>query len=259
MAAIAINGDPYDNVTPIEALDPNGTVVAVAGVQDGNWVLQVPSNTSSVRFRIGVALSQSFPVEVGGLTVDVVLDFDVSLVRRIPLAAGTNAISYSGTPGASPAVVRDALDNPAALVVIFFFNAEIQDWQSWRPNVLAALNSLTLLAQHMPLFVIVSEATTYTETFQPSGPGGWNVAPGFTVLTFLGADGVAVEAALRLFGDESAVTAVFRFNNGTQQYDVHDLRLPATVRASFTLGRFDVLIVLASAPTTLPFGAIDAP
>ena len=198
VTAISINGDPYDNVTPIEALSPNDTVVAVASLQDGLWFLQVPGNNTSVRFRIGISLSQAFPVEVGGLTVDVVLDFSVSLVRSIPLAAGTNAISYSGTPGVSPSVVRDALDNPAALVVIFFFNAVLQDWQSWRPNVLPVLNSLTLLAQNMPLFVIVSEATTYTETFAPSGAGGWSVATGFTAAVFLGVDGVAVEDALRL-------------------------------------------------------------
>ena len=111
VTAISINGDPYDNVTPIEALSPNDTVVAVASLQDGLWFLQVPSNNTSVRFRIGISLSQAFPVEVGGLTVDVVLDFSVSLVRSIPLAAGTNAISYSGTPGVSPFVVRDALEN----------------------------------------------------------------------------------------------------------------------------------------------------
>lgn len=55
------------------------------------------------------------------------------------------------------------------------------------------------------------------------------------------------------------MTAVFRFNNAVQQYDVYDLRVPPAVRGLFTLGRFDVLIILASAPTTLPFGAIYAP
>lgn len=64
--------------------------------------------------------------------------------------------------------------------------------------MLPVLNSLTLLAQNMPLFVIVSEATTYTETFVPSGAGGWSVATGFTAAVFLGVDGVAVEDALRL-------------------------------------------------------------
>ena len=78
VADIIVNGEPYDGVTPIEAIDEHGDVVATANVaEDGFWLIEVPL-AETVRFRIGAAISVAETFVSGQLQ-------EVALVLSAPI------------------------------------------------------------------------------------------------------------------------------------------------------------------------------
>lgn len=76
---------------------------------------------------------------------------------------------------------------------------------------------------------------------------------GFNALTFTGVSGTRVEEFVASFG--GAVTAVFRFNSATQQYETFTLGAPAFVNTLTTLQQGDALLLAVD--RTAPFSQID--
>ncbi len=259
VADITVDGGPYDGVTPIEVIDSASVVVTTATVTEGVWFVQVPPDAGEIRFRIADAVSDPFPVVAGARSGDVVLTLvtpgEQPAERLLFLFPGANALAYTGVGGAVPEAIQAGLDNPAALDTIFQWDGASQSWLSWRPQGPAFLNTLTSLVQTAPLFLILSSPATYMGPLVAHGVGAWSLAPGFTAVTFLGPDGTAVEDALARVANPAAIQVLFRFNNAAGTYAVFRVDGPAFLNDLLTLNRFDVLFVLANAPTTWSFDA----
>lgn len=271
-ADIVVDGGPYDAAVPIEVIDANSDVVAVAYMISGFWFVDVPAGSGDVRFRVGTATSDSFPVSAGALTSDVVLTLTSDVVptlesaEQLPAAAarrsvvlyeGTNTLSYTGESGATPQAIRDALANPTALDAIYAWDAAAQSWRSWRPGVASFLNTLTTLAQNAPLVLILNSATVYEGGVLAHGAGAWALASGMTVIAFLGPDGTSVADAGALAISSNSIATIYRFDARTQTYEVYRSAGPVFANTLATLNRFDVLFVDSAATSTWPFDAFS--
>lgn len=260
---IVVDGEPYNDVDVIEAVDANSAIVAVAYMNSGFWFMNVPATTGDVRFRVGSATSDSFAVIAGALTSDLVLTLEstgrlaAAASGPVTLYQGTNTLTYSGAAGAPPQAIQDALANPSALDAIHAWDAAAQSWRSWRPGVASFLNTLTSLAQNTPLVLILNSATVYEGGVLAHGAGAWALASGMTVIAFLGPDGTPVADAGALAISSNSIATIYRFDARTQTYEIYRAAGPAFANTLATLNRFDVLFVVSAATSTWPFDAFS--
>ena len=175
----------------------------------------------------------------------------------VELQAGTNRFPYTGAPSADPSILLNRLADADTLGAVFQFDAPTQSWLVWRPGAPAFLNSLDELGATAPLFLQLSRATTWSGPANPWAAGQWSLVPGFTAVTFLGADATAVDDARAQVGDPSALDAIFRLDAATQTWQSFRPGQPAFLNTFETLNRFDVLMVLANQPTAWAFDAVD--
>lgn len=253
---ITVDGQPYDGTLPIELLDADGNLIGQVSIVDDGWSVPAPGSAGEVRFRIGTAVTSPFTVVPGALT-SVQLSLTTAIERTVALVAGFNGLAYTGEGPVDPSVIQAGLASPSALVAIFLFDAGLQTWHVWRPAGPAFANSLTEIAQNAPLSLLLSFATTYAGPVAGHAAGFWSLAAGFTAVTFLGQDGTSLADALGLIGLPANVSVVFRFNNGSQTYGVFRPAGPAFANDLLELNRYDVLLVLASAPTIWSYEAFQ--
>lgn len=260
-SAIVVDGEPYNDVDVIEAVNANSSVVAVAYMNAGFWFMNVPAATGDVRFRVGTATSDIFTVTAGALTSDVVLTLESTgqsaAGAPVALFQGTNTITYTGAAGAPPQAIQDVLANPAALDAVYAWDAASQSWRSWRPGVASFLNTLTTLAQNTPLVVMLNSATVYEASVLGHDAGAWALAPGITVIAFLGADGTSVADAGAFAISSNSIATIYRFDALTQTYEIYRAAGPAFANTLATLNRFDVLFVDSAGASTWPFDAFS--
>ena len=154
-------------------------------------------------------------------------------------------------------MIRDGLANPAALDTIYQWDALSQSWLSWRFTDLAFLNTLTSLGSNQPLFLTLSQSTTYAGPLLAYGAGAWALTAGFTTIAFLGENGTSLETALAQIAFPPAIDVIFRYSNLTQTYQTYRRTGPAFLNDLLTLNRFDVLFVKTSTPTAWAFDAFQ--
>ena len=152
-------------------------------------------------------------------------------------------------------MIRDGLANPAALDTIYQWDALSQSWLSWRFTDLAFLNTLTSLGSNQPLFLTLSQSTTYAGPLLAYGAGAWALTAGFTTIAFLGENGTSLETALAQIAFPPAIDVIFRYSNLTQTYQTYRRTGPTFLNDLLTLNRFDVLFVKTSTPTAWAFDA----
>ncbi len=253
-ANITVDGGPLPEGAQLEALDADGRVVATGSISPshGNWGILVPADGGPIRLRVGAAVSEPLdPSPPGGATevTALVLRTRLTATRSVALVAGTNGLTYSGLAALDPGIVQDQLADPGALLALFQWDALVQDWLSWRPNVPTFVNSLTSLAANVPLFLILSRSTLWTGPVDAYGAGAWALRPGFVAMPYLGPDGVSPRLAFGQIGDPLSVEAIYRLNARTQTYDVYRRDGPDIANTLGPLNRFDVLFVQVTSPT----------
>ena len=74
------------------------------------------------------------------------------------LERGANFVTYLG--GAAP--IDDVLGGIAGVSAAFVFDAESQQWLSWRPQGPAFLNQVSSLDSGTPLFLLMERTGTLT-------------------------------------------------------------------------------------------------
>ncbi len=267
---VLVDGAAYDGSTPIEVIDANGALVLVAGISDGFWSAQVPASAGEIRFRIGSAVSAPITPEIGGINslsaLVLVSDGDpppiegetpmlAPATRTAALSAGFNTIGYSGSSAVDPSVIQEALANPSALAAIFYWNGGLQSWQSWRPGVLSILNDLTSVTPRMSLFLSMTVATTIELDAAGYDAGAWDLAAGFTTVTFLGDDGTSTADAADSIARLDYIDALFYLNAETGVFTSFRPGVLPILNDFLTVNRYDVVFVLANQATTWSYPA----
>ena len=105
----------------------------------------------------------------------------------------------------------------------------------------------------MPL--LLDSAVTYESEVLARDAGTASQDAGFTTVPFIGADGTSAADGIAAITDGAAVSAIFRFNNGTGLYDSFRAALPASLNGLKEFNRGDVLLVQTTAAATCAFGA----
>lgn len=252
VADITVNGEPYDGVTPIEAIDENGDVVGTADVSDeGIWLIQVPL-AESVRFRIGGAISAAEPFVPGSLSeLTIVLSgIPTELpTRSLELSAGFQALTHVG----EDLSIDDFLalfDEPAAVAGIFLWDAGALGYAVWRLGLPAPLQGITEILQNAPMLLLLETDAVYTSDVLAHEAGAWPLVNGFAGIAYLGADDDPIAAALNDVDTPDSVSAIFRFNNTIRNWDSYNRGLPPSLNSLREIQRWDFLLVRAELPTS---------
>ena len=148
-------------------------------------------------------------------------------------------------------------EDPEAVAGIFVWDTSTTNWSAWRRGLHASLQAVTTIEQSLPLLLLLDIVTPYESEVAAHDAGVWPLAVGFSALSFLGADGSDPVAALERVAASDNVEVVFRFNNENQSWDAFRSGLPAALNTLRELGRWDLLLVASSAPTSWAYEAFE--
>ena len=152
-------------------------------------------------------------------TVTIVIDhltlfaiFEVGSVRQ-PFAAGFSAITFIGPSGTDAGAFAASLG--ADVGALWRWDAAAQDWEGFFPDAPAALSTLATLRPRDVLFVRSSASGTYTsaDLLPEDANRTATLVPGFTFVSFNGADGTAIAD---LLAGNPAFAVAFLFDAAAQ-------------------------------------------
>ena len=263
IANVTVDGAPYDGVTPLEVVIADGTVVAVADLQSPNWVVDVLDGFGNVVFRVGSAVSDSYPAPGGALTEIAQLSLATPSTQPLTLLAGANLITWQGPETAATDFAETLPDD--VLVSIFQFNNPVDGqpgiFSRFAPTAPAFLNTLrTLSPLQGYLFTVTENVTVNIElvdlTLVSVEPV--SVEPEFASYTpWLGAT-TSPEGVLAAFSTPTAVRALFTWDATSQTFRRWGPDAPAFLNTLETVNQFDVLLIRLDGETTITQGGVTA-
>ena len=99
IAEITVDGEPYDDTTPIEVLDEVGTVLGTVDIANGVWVFRVDKGPTEAVLRIGLAVIAPISYVEGVLTSVVITATipDIDATSTVSLNSGFQALTDLGS------------------------------------------------------------------------------------------------------------------------------------------------------------------
>ena len=167
----------------------------------------------------------------------------------VSLVGGFNAVVFTGADG-TPAEDVAAAVGPG-LDSIFRFDAASQGWLVFRSDApIPALNTLSVINQRDDLFLRLFPGATAAFAWPDLLPGGAADAilqAGFTFVGYTGAEGISVNT---LIANTPGITALFLFNEESQQWRANRPGQPSFLSNFFAVDRLRGLFVFN--PTASP-------
>ena len=179
---------------------------------------------------------------------DLAAEAEPALVT-VSLVGGFNAVVFTGADG-TPAEDVAAAVGPG-LDSIFRFDAASQGWLVFRSDApIPALNTLSVINQRDALFLRLFPGATAAFAWPDLLPGGAADAilqAGFTFVGYTGAEGISVNT---LIANTPGITALFLFNEESQQWRANRPGQPSFLSNFFAVDRLRGLFVFN--PTASP-------
>lgn len=250
-ATVTIDGQPWDG-SEIVVVDEDGNVVATIEREALAWSVEIPNEVTSFQFRASNgSVSELYSPGPAVVEPDFVLTIGgpERPVREVSLLTGFNFVVWTG----HTQDIDDALEtfpDTSELTAIFEYNAEDQNWDSYRPGLPAFAQGIADLRAGVAYYVLVKSAVDWEMPSDGDLTGPRTIAAGFTAIGWAGPDATPQEV-LDAVANAGAVTAFFRFNATKQTYDSYRPGLPEFAQGIRKINAFDVLFMLASTPTTI--------
>ncbi|MCY3918270.1 MAG: hypothetical protein OXG38_00505 [Chloroflexi bacterium] len=248
---VTVDGQPWDGST-IDVIDEDGNVVATVERESMGWSVVIPNDVDSFRFRArNNSVSELYELGPAHVEPDFVLTIGgpERPVREVALLTGFNFVVWTG----HTQDIDDALEtfpDTSELSAIFEYNAEDQNWDSYRPGLPAFAQGISDLRAGVAYYLLVKSALTWEMPSDGALTGTRTIAAGFTAIGWAGPDATPQEV-LDAVADSGAVRALFRFNATTQRYESYRPGLPEFAQGIRAINAFDVLFVHATSPTTI--------
>lgn len=248
---VTIDGQPWDG-SEIDVIDEDGNVVATIEREALAWSVEIPNEVTSFQFRASNgSVSELYSPGPAHVEPDFVLTIGgpERPVREVSLLTGFNFVVWTG----HTQDIDDALDtfpDTSELTAIFEYNAEDQNWDSYRPGLPAFAQGISDLRAGVAYYLLVKSALTWEMPSDGALTGTRTIAAGFTAIGWAGPDATPQEV-LDAVADPGAIAAFFRYNAATQMYESYRPGLPDFAQGLRGINAFDVLFIHANSATTI--------
>ena len=225
LVRITVDGAPVDEDVVIDAVDSSGLVVATAATAAtaaGRWTVQTSPAVGSVRFRIGAALSEPFPVQAGGFTELETLALSSGIVlaatREVELDAGFNLVGWTGPDTPIEEVLTLISGEVLALYV---WDGGTQEFDTYRVGLPGTLNTLTALEIGDGVWIRMSGSGVWSLPDEITDARAVNLVRGFNLEVWSGTDSAPIEEAMATLtsgGRFEDYFTVFQFDPVTRTF-----------------------------------------
>ena len=235
-SGVTIDGEPAAAGFVVIATNEAGDEAGRDAIDEaGSWAIAVVPGISS---QITLAVlgfdgaSATFDVEVAGQTVvTLAVSSPASApTRSVPLATGWNLVGWTGATAVedATAAIADQID------VLFTWDATLQGFQSFNPNVPPVLNTLDELGTGDGVWVRVNDATG-TAWEQPAVLTGRTVPlfVGWNLVMWTGGDGFPVVDAVESFA--GSLETLFTWDATAQAFRSYGPSVPSFLNTADTL------------------------
>ena len=222
LAGITVDGAPVGDDGVLETVDGSGAVIASAAIAEGRWSVQIPPEVSSVRFRIGEALSEPFPVEAGGFTELETLALSSGIVltttREVELDAGFNLVGWTGPPTPIEEILSQISGEVLALYV---WHGGAQEFDTYRVGLPGLLNTLSELETGDGVWIRMGSSGTWSMPDVVTDVRAVELTWGFNLEVWTGPDGAPIEEAMATLtsgGRFEDHFTVFQFDSAARRF-----------------------------------------
>jgi len=235
-SGVTIDGDPAAAGWVVIATNEAGEEAGRDTIDEaGSWAIVVAPGASSqitltvLGFDGG---SATFDVEIAGQTVVAlaVSRPESAPTRSVTLAPGWNLVGWTGATAVeeATAAIADQID------VLFTWNAALQGFRSFNPNVPPVLNTLDELGTGDGVWVRVNDAAG-TAWEQPAVLTGRTVplAVGWNLVMWTGGDGFPVVDAVASFA--GVLETLFTWDAAAQAFRSYGPNVPSFLNTADTL------------------------